>query len=70
MIEAARIGDAARIWRGSSWRSIRPRRRGEDADETGIVVAGKRRRAGTAMCWPTVSGRYTPAEWARVAIAA
>jgi phage terminase large subunit-like protein len=42
---------------------------GEDADETGIVVAGKD-AAGHGYIIADVSGRYAPPEWARVAVAA
>jgi phage terminase large subunit-like protein len=42
---------------------------GADADETGIVVAGLD-SAGHAYVLADASGRYAPAEWARVAIAA
>jgi phage terminase large subunit-like protein len=41
----------------------------EDADETGIVVAG-RDAAGHGFVLADASGHYAPAEWARVAIAA
>jgi phage terminase large subunit-like protein len=42
---------------------------GEDADETGIIVAG-RDTDGHGYVLADTSGRYAPAEWARVAIAA
>ena len=42
---------------------------GEDADETGIIVAGKD-VAGHAYVIADVSGHYAPTEWARIAIAA
>jgi phage terminase large subunit-like protein len=42
---------------------------GEDADETGIVVAGKDAQ-GRGYVLDDVSGRYTPAEWAQKAIGA
>ncbi len=42
---------------------------GEHADETGIVVAG-RDALGHAYVLADASGRYAPAEWARVATAA
>jgi predicted phage terminase large subunit-like protein len=42
---------------------------GEQADETGIVVAGKD-RDGNGYVLADVSGRYTPTEWARAAIMA
>src|SRR5581483_2846921 len=42
---------------------------GADADETGIVVAGKD-EAGIGYVLDDLSGRYAPAEWARTAIAA
>jgi predicted phage terminase large subunit-like protein len=42
---------------------------GEDADETGIVCAG-RAADGHGYVLADASGRYPPAEWARVAIAA
>ena len=41
----------------------------EDADETGIVVAGKD-AAGHGYVLADLSGRYTPTEWARAAVAA
>jgi phage terminase large subunit-like protein len=42
---------------------------GEDSDETGIVVAGKD-ASGEGYVLADCSGRYSPAEWAKVAIAA
>jgi predicted phage terminase large subunit-like protein len=42
---------------------------GEDADETGIIVAGKD-RSGHGYLLADVSGRYTPRDWAKTAIAA
>ena len=42
---------------------------GEQADETGIVVAGAA-AGGRGYVLADVSGRYAPAEWARAAIAA
>jgi predicted phage terminase large subunit-like protein len=42
---------------------------GEAADETGIVVAGKS-AGGDGYVLADLSGHYTPAEWAKVAIAA
>ncbi len=42
---------------------------GEDADETGIIVAGKD-RLGRGYVLADLSGRYTPIEWARIAVAA
>src|SRR5215472_12443228 len=42
---------------------------GEDADETGIIVAGKDAR-GHGYVLADCSGRYQPAEWAKTAIAA
>jgi phage terminase large subunit-like protein len=42
---------------------------GEDADETGIIVAGKD-VAGHGYVIADVSGHYAPTEWARIAIAA
>jgi phage terminase large subunit-like protein len=42
---------------------------GDDADETGIVVAG-RDAAGQGYVLADASGHYPPAEWARVAVAA
>ncbi|HZT90222.1 MAG TPA: terminase family protein [Stellaceae bacterium] len=42
---------------------------GEDADETGIVVAGKD-GSGAAYVLADASGRYSPPEWAKTAIAA
>ncbi len=42
---------------------------GEEADETGIIVAGKD-DGGRGYVLADLSGRYTPTEWAKVAIAA
>ncbi len=42
---------------------------GESADETGIIVAGKDGDAG-GWILADASGRYQPAEWAKIAIAA
>ena len=42
---------------------------GGEADETGIVVAG-RDRGGHGWVLADLSGRYAPVEWARAAIAA
>ncbi|MBV9551694.1 MAG: DNA-packaging protein [Alphaproteobacteria bacterium] len=42
---------------------------GEHADETGIVVAGKS-AAGHGYVLADASGRYTPTEWAKTAVAA
>ena len=42
---------------------------GEAADETGIVVAGKDER-GDAWVLADASGRYSPGEWAKAAVAA
>src|SRR6516164_4957215 len=42
---------------------------GEEADETGIVVAGKDKN-GHGDVLADISGRYPPTEWARLAIAA
>lgn len=42
---------------------------GPDADETGIIVAG-RDSAGHAWVLADLSGRYRPTEWARTAVAA
>jgi phage terminase large subunit-like protein len=42
---------------------------GEDADETGIIVAGKD-AAGHGYVLADRSGRYAPPEWARIAVAA
>ena len=42
---------------------------GEDADETGIIVAGKDKE-GRGYVLADLSDDYTPTEWARVAIAA
>src|SRR6516225_493913 len=42
---------------------------GEEADETGIVVAGKD-QSGHGYVLADISGRYPPTEWARLAIAA
>jgi hypothetical protein len=41
---------------------------GEDADETGIIVAGKD-GAGRGYVLADRSGHYTPTEWAQLAIA-
>jgi predicted phage terminase large subunit-like protein len=40
---------------------------GDDADETGIIVAGKDRH-GDAFVLADCSGRYAPIEWAKIAI--
>ena len=42
---------------------------GEDADETGIIVAGKDKE-GRGYVLADLSGHYTPIEWARIACAA
>jgi predicted phage terminase large subunit-like protein len=42
---------------------------GEEADETGIVIAGKDNK-GHAYVLADISGRYPPTEWARLAITA
>src|SRR6478672_6749223 len=42
---------------------------GEEADETGIVVAGKD-KDGHGYVLADISGRYPPTEWARLAITA
>jgi hypothetical protein len=42
---------------------------GEDADETGIIVAGKDKQS-RGYVLADLSGRYTPIEWARIAVAA
>jgi len=42
---------------------------GEEADETGIIVAGKDHN-GHGYVLADISGRYPPTEWARLAIAA
>jgi predicted phage terminase large subunit-like protein len=42
---------------------------GDDADETGIIVAGKDRN-GDGYILSDLSGRYPPIEWARIAIPA
>ena len=42
---------------------------GEDADETGIIVAGKD-KDGRGYVLADLSGHYTPIEWARIACAA
>ena len=42
---------------------------GEEADETGIVVAGKDKN-GHGYVLDDISGRYPPTEWARLAISA
>ena len=40
---------------------------GEDADETGIIVAGKDKE-GRGYVLADLSGHYTPTEWARIAV--
>src|SRR5258708_21415711 len=42
---------------------------GEDADETGIIVAGKD-GGGHGYVLADLSGRYSPADWAKTAISA
>jgi phage terminase large subunit-like protein len=42
---------------------------GEDADETGIVVIGKDAN-GHGYVFEDLSGKYSPTEWARIAVAA
>jgi phage terminase large subunit-like protein len=42
---------------------------GEDSDETGIIVAGKDKHS-RGYVLADLSGRYTPIEWARIAVAA
>jgi len=42
---------------------------GEEADETGIIVAGKDQN-GHGYVLADISGRYPPTEWARLAITA
>jgi phage terminase large subunit-like protein len=42
---------------------------GEDSDETGIIVAGKDKNS-KGYVLADLSGRYTPIEWARIAVAA
>jgi predicted phage terminase large subunit-like protein len=42
---------------------------GEDADETGIVVVGKDAN-GHGYVLQDLSGKYSPTEWARIAVAA
>ena len=42
---------------------------GEEADETGIIVAGKDHNS-HGYVLADISGRYPPTEWARLAIAA
>jgi phage terminase large subunit-like protein len=42
---------------------------GEDSDETGIIVAGKDKQS-RGYVLGDLSGRYTPIEWARIAVAA
>ncbi|MGC1888874.1 MAG: hypothetical protein WA709_22745 [Stellaceae bacterium] len=44
-----------------------PRSSGEEADETGIVVAGKDNN-GHGYVLADISGRYPPTEWARLAM--
>jgi phage terminase large subunit-like protein len=46
-----------------------PASSGEDADQTGIVIAGKD-RDGHGYVLADLSGRYSPADWAQRAIAA
>ena len=68
IIEAARIGAARELARVVV--AIDPAvASGEAADETGIVVAG-RDADGHGFVLADASGRYGPAEWARIAIAA
>src|SRR5579862_821718 len=68
IIEAARIGSAPELARVVV--AIDPAAgSGEHSDETGIVAAG-RDAAGHGYVLADASGRYAPAEWARVAIAA
>ena len=43
---------------------------GEDADETGIIVAARDERGENGYVLEDLSGRYAPTEWARVAIGA
>jgi hypothetical protein len=53
-------------WRG---RSSPAASSGEDSDETGIIVAGKDKQS-RGYVLADLSGRYTPIEWARIAVAA
>src|SRR5439155_11408600 len=54
---------------GADRRGDRPRRvTGEDADETGVIVAGKD-ADGHGYVLADQSARYAPTEWARKAIA-
>ena len=73
MIEAGRIGAPAEPRRPDLTRivvAIDPAAAsGDDADETGIVTAG-RDREGHGYVLADASGHYAPAEWARAAIAA
>jgi hypothetical protein len=50
-------------------RGYEPEQPGEEADETGIVVAGKDKN-GHGYVLAEISGRYPPTEWARLAITA
>ncbi|HKS88744.1 MAG TPA: terminase family protein [Stellaceae bacterium] len=68
LIEAARTGAAPETIRVVV--AIDPAAAsGADADETGIVVAGRDAR-GHGYVLADTSGRYAPAEWARTALAA
>jgi phage terminase large subunit-like protein len=68
IIEAARVGAVPDL--GRVVVAIDPAvASGAEADETGIVVAG-RDANGHGYVLADVSGRYQPAEWARAAIAA
>jgi phage terminase large subunit-like protein len=49
--------------------SSEPAQSGEEADETGIAVAGKDKN-GHGYVLADISGRYPPTEWARLAITA
>ncbi len=68
LIEAARVRTAPELMRIVV--AIDPAASsGENADETGIIVAGKDGQ-GHGWVLADLSGRYAPAEWAKAAIAA
>jgi phage terminase large subunit-like protein len=68
IIEAARVASAPALARIVV--AIDPAvSSGENADETGIIVAGKD-LSGNGYILADISGRYSPPEWAKTAIAA
>ena len=68
VIEASRVGSAPELMRIVV--AIDPAASsGENADETGIIVAGKDRQ-GHGWVLDDLSGRYAPAAWAKAAITA